>query len=81
MKIGTKGTLNVGSDKYALQVIEMVNKETAVAVHIEDDGTCFQFDDGFPWVEILKMDKDGRWFRGECEFVIGECINYSNPSF
>jgi len=75
------GTLIVGSDKYALKVVEKINDRTFVAVHLNDDGTCFTFDDGFPWIEILRKKQDGRLCTDGAEFIEGETHNYSDPSF
>lgn len=85
MKRGTKGSLLVGSDKYAYEVLKMVNEKTAIAVHINDDGTLWLADGNTPrnlWIEVLRQKKDGSWRNNEgYSFVEGEAINYSDPSF
>lgn len=88
MKINDVGTLFAGTDRYALQVVEMVNEKTAVAVHIKNDGTCFHFFEsvgeskGFPWVEILRRKNNGKWCDKEgFEFVVGNIKNYQDQSF
>lgn len=85
MKKGSKGTLLVGSDKYSYEVIEMVNEKTAIAVHINDDGTLWMAEENTPrslWIEVLRQKKDGSWCDKQgSRFVEGEAINYSDPSF
>lgn len=85
MKRGTKGSLLVGSDKYAYEVFKMVNEKTAIAVHINDDGTLWLADGNTPrnlWIEVLRQKKDGSWRNNVgCNFVEGEAINYNDPSF
>ncbi len=85
MRIGTKGTLEIGSDRYALQVVEKVNDKTFVAVHINDDGSCFTIGEHkLPWVEILRQKNDGEWYEGSTKhfrFREGEAVNYSDPEF
>lgn len=85
LKIGSKGTLLVGSDKYAYEVVEMVNEKTAIAVHINNDGTFWLAEKNTPrdlWIKVLRQKKDGSWCdKGGCSFVEGKAINYLDPSF
>lgn len=85
MEIGTKGTLEIGSDRYALQVVEKVNDKTFVAVHINDNGSCRTYGKHkLPWVEILRQKNDGEWYKGPTKhfrFREGEAVNYEDPEF
>jgi hypothetical protein len=79
MKIGSKGTLYVGSDRYAYEVVAKVNDKTFVGVHIKDDGECW-LGSGSPMVAILRLKNNGEWREEESLFVEGDTINYIDPS-
>ena len=85
MRIGTKGTLEIGSDRYALRVVEKVNDKTFVAVHINDDGSCFTIgEQNLPWIKILRQKNDGEWYEGPTKhfrFREGEAVNYKDQEF
>lgn len=71
MEIGDLITYTNGTFNYTLRVAKKVNDRTFVALHANDNGTCFLFKDGefplggnYPCIEILRQKKDGTWRAG-----------------
>lgn len=80
MNTSSKGTLYVGSDRYAISIVAKVNDKTFVGVHIKDDGECW-LGSGSPMVVILRLKNNGEWRDGSRLFVEGEATNFIDPSF
>lgn len=81
MNTSSKGTLYVGSDRYAISIVAKVNDKTFVGVHIKDDGECW-LGSGSPMVVILRLKNNGEWRSDDGSlFLEGEAINHIDPSF
>ena len=84
MKIGTIGTLHVGTDCYPCQTVAKVNEKCVVAVQLKESCEEDDFDmRGQNSIVILRLKNDGRWVEDGSRNVFDdtECKYYIDPSF